>query len=420
MRLFLDREDLDFIQLSAARCSLDRSPKKNWVEEEGGLPNYICEVARAIMRSGKSRDRAIAAAVNRVKRWAVDPKVTPKTRAKAAAAVAQWEKMKAKRKAKRAVKLTAFDDIPVLQLSGVSYPVDIVRSAFEQRQRSVREAWRKENPDASYDDGPRMFWIKEQWSDFIIVCVEYSAEGEVYKIPYAVSDSMEVIFGSPEEVKVSYVPVDEDMDEGLSDSELESMMMTASIMHERSLSLAYNEGMLSNADTLRMLWNSRHSDEAPSFDGEVEIPGPDGVPVVLPYRTEPSIKVVFGKLRKKETVPYSRAVSYEQPTGASVASAVVDALSMSRSALGKTLQLTSLNIPMEDRDKWAKDGEALPDGSYPIPSKSWEGHSPEDFLKRAIQSFGRANEEDRDKVKSHIKKRAKALGLEELIPEDWK
>lgn len=63
----------------------------------------------------------------------------------------------------------------------------------------------------------------------------------------------------------------------------------------------------------------------------------------------------------------------------------------------------------EEREGMAKEGEALPDGSYPIAN--------EQDLKNAIQAFGRAK--DPEAAKAHIMKRAKALGLEDLIPEDW-
>jgi hypothetical protein len=64
------------------------------------------------------------------------------------------------------------------------------------------------------------------------------------------------------------------------------------------------------------------------------------------------------------------------------------------------------------REKLAKKGQALPDGSYPIRNAS--------DLKNAVQAYGRASKEDQAKVRTHIRKRAKALGKEDLIPENWK
>jgi len=63
----------------------------------------------------------------------------------------------------------------------------------------------------------------------------------------------------------------------------------------------------------------------------------------------------------------------------------------------------------ERRSEMAGDGQALPDGSYPIES--------EGDLKNAIQAFGRAK--NKTAAKRHIMKRAKALGLVKLIPGNW-
>jgi len=63
----------------------------------------------------------------------------------------------------------------------------------------------------------------------------------------------------------------------------------------------------------------------------------------------------------------------------------------------------------EQREDMAESGEALPDGSYPIADKN--------DLQNAIQAFGRAK--DKEKAKAHIMKRAKELGMEDMIPENW-
>ena len=63
----------------------------------------------------------------------------------------------------------------------------------------------------------------------------------------------------------------------------------------------------------------------------------------------------------------------------------------------------------ERRMKLAKDGLALPDGSYPIVTIG--------DLKNAIQAYGRAK--DKVATKKHIMKRAKSLDAMDLIPEEW-
>lgn len=64
------------------------------------MPEYICEIARAIARGGKDLDSAIPIAVSRCKVWATGKGVDSKTQAKAAAAVAEWEAKKARADAK--------------------------------------------------------------------------------------------------------------------------------------------------------------------------------------------------------------------------------------------------------------------------------------------------------------------------------
>lgn len=63
----------------------------------------------------------------------------------------------------------------------------------------------------------------------------------------------------------------------------------------------------------------------------------------------------------------------------------------------------------EERKELSKEGEAEKDGSYPIRN--------EKDLENAIQSYGRSK--DKEKTKNWIKKRAKELGKESMLPENW-
>lgn len=67
------------------------------------------------------------------------------------------------------------------------------------------------------------------------------------------------------------------------------------------------------------------------------------------------------------------------------------------------------DISPERRAEAVRKGWALPDGSYPV----WD----RDTLRRAILSFGRSS--DKTRTKAHIVKRARALGLTEMLPEGW-
>jgi hypothetical protein len=61
------------------------------------------------------------------------------------------------------------------------------------------------------------------------------------------------------------------------------------------------------------------------------------------------------------------------------------------------------------RKKAAKSGAALPDGSFPIENQK--------DLENAVKAIGRAK--DPAAAKAHIKKRAKALGCTDCIPDSW-
>ena len=61
------------------------------------------------------------------------------------------------------------------------------------------------------------------------------------------------------------------------------------------------------------------------------------------------------------------------------------------------------------RMRMAENGQAMKDGSFPIKDQ--------EDLENAIQSVGRAS--DYDRARRHIMRRAKAMGLNELLPDEW-
>ena len=63
----------------------------------------------------------------------------------------------------------------------------------------------------------------------------------------------------------------------------------------------------------------------------------------------------------------------------------------------------------DEREEAAEEHQALPDGSYPIKNR--------EDLSNAVQAFGRAK--DKARAKAHIKRRARALGCTDMLPEGW-
>lgn len=222
----LTQSDNDLVVFLAggAGCSLDSSPGSNWVEKAGGLPNYICEIAKSVMKTGKSKSSAIAIAVSRVKKWAAGgDSVEADTKAKAAAALAQWEKMKSKTKAGKVVKASREDGSEYLMLSESSFNVDSVRSAWSAQQQAARKAARDTaraaGLDPYSDDVPSYpySYIREMWTDHLIIEIEGSRGQKLASVPFTVSDGTPT-FGDPKAVEMQYVEVT-DVKEQFTDNE---------------------------------------------------------------------------------------------------------------------------------------------------------------------------------------------------------
>lgn len=73
-------------------------------------------------------------------------------------------------------------------------------------------------------------------------------------------------------------------------------------------------------------------------------------------------------------------------------------------------QINKRDFSAEERRRLAREGLALPDGSYPIVTV--------EDLKNAIRAYGRAG--NKAEVKRWIIRRARALGRTDLLPDEWK
>lgn len=101
------------------RAPLDRSPKKNWVENAGGLPMYIRRIANHLhAEKGMQIGHAIAVAVNAAKKMCASgdlnfpgkQNVNAGSHAEACAAVAEWEKKKASARVSKGIKGRKLED----------------------------------------------------------------------------------------------------------------------------------------------------------------------------------------------------------------------------------------------------------------------------------------------------------------------
>lgn len=174
---------------AAGHISLDRSPKKNWVEATGQLPAYIQHIANALhTEKGVPLSRAIPMAIATVKRWAAGgDDVKPDTKTKAAKALAEWEALKAKAAAKRGEKTAG----PAVEVT------------FEELQAQLADAAVK----ALCGDGAHLIEVVGTWPDRVIVARypagQKSTLQDAYEIPYSVNAGGEVKLGVPEPVALT-------------------------------------------------------------------------------------------------------------------------------------------------------------------------------------------------------------------------
>lgn len=217
-----DAEDRTLIlELATSSASLDRSPKKNWVENAGGLPPYVRKLARAINKRGHSLDRSIAIALSRVKAWAAGgDDVEADTRAKAVKAVAQWEALKAKNKMKLSHSETGEEYI-VLSSVG-SFDTEIVRRAWErmesERHKAERQSRGQDSMSSDVEVSAATYrWIRELGTDYIVY--EESSGERRFRAPYSVDANDNVYFGPARPIVQIWV---DDTDE-LSKDELRSI-----------------------------------------------------------------------------------------------------------------------------------------------------------------------------------------------------
>lgn len=119
------------------------------------LPDYIRNIAKALMRDGHAKSQAIQIAIGTVKRWARGGgDVKPEVRAAAAKAVAEWEAAKAKAKATPNKRDYSND---------VAEAVEMANDSKKQEQRPTGNNKPEKNADGTYKLPPGAVGWKHNW-----------------------------------------------------------------------------------------------------------------------------------------------------------------------------------------------------------------------------------------------------------------
>lgn len=136
---------------SAVYPTLDRSPRENWVDKAGGLPDYIERIAKHLhYEKGMKISHAIATAVNVVKKMCASGELNfpghqtanVGSQAEACAAVADWEKKKAGSRVKatevRGRKLTDLEFAEILVSANYQLAIRARSVPLQSRQQAQR------------------------------------------------------------------------------------------------------------------------------------------------------------------------------------------------------------------------------------------------------------------------------------------
>jgi hypothetical protein len=141
-----------------SRAPLDRSPKKNWVENSGGLPMYIRRIANHLhQEKGMQIGHAIAVAVNAAKKMCASgdlnfpgrQNVNSGSKAEACAAVAEWEKKKASARVSKGIKGRKMEDWEFIDYLVEKMVPQELAITDEEFDRLSKELDHPDDPDTS-------------------------------------------------------------------------------------------------------------------------------------------------------------------------------------------------------------------------------------------------------------------------------
>lgn len=379
-----------------------RSRTDNWVARAGGLPDYVRIVAHGLVKKGKTESEAIHLAIGILKNWASGKgHVSAKVRAAAAKAIAQWEAMRASARIKKGAKKA---------------------TRATRKNNNEKSLW--DHPDNGSESKESGMQIEYKDIEVKGLTIDDDEQGIVTAI-----------------VSVT----------GIVDNVKDNIHPGA---YNKTLAQRVPKGVWSHD------WNSpvsRTLQAKELMPGDPALPEkqPNGEPWpagagALQITTQFNLKTQMGRDAFENVKFYgpeqSWSIGYKVPTGGAVVDTktgvreidtlelyeyspvLFGAMSLAGTQSVKSAQIAwaeevlreSKDIDDDDmyfkkkfsaaeRRDLAKRGVAMPDGRYPINSAQ--------SLSDAINDYNRTGQDPT--VKKHIKKRARALGLTDNLPDSF-
>lgn len=89
----------------------------------------------------------------------------------------------------------------------MSFNVDNVRAAWESKAEKARDAfYAAQTPGiAPRQPAPDLGYVKEVWSDFVIVQKGWRVNSQLFKVPFSADEDGNITFDAPVAVKQEYI-----------------------------------------------------------------------------------------------------------------------------------------------------------------------------------------------------------------------
>lgn len=388
---------------------LDRSPRANWVEKAGGLPDYIDRIAVHIHEKGAPISVAIATAINAAKKmcatgdlnWPGLQSVNMGSKAEACAAVAEWEAKKASahsmsRTGGCALDLAAWDSSQHPRVaSGAG------GGQFTTSQQSAGGAPRDAQAAAAQQNGQAHTQF-----DQLKNMTPAQRAAFLASLPPAQLQALAAFAYSAKTSDPTIVASRIALANALGKRGLKPPQVGGGGAGVRKAAGGAKgkggagKGKSGGAKAHKAAGGKAHKAAAK--------PKPKDHPPKPAHGHKPR--------RVKPSASSQRATPPPKPKPGTVKVSPATAAMLQRQGLllaaANTRTLELAGPPPSVRREMASRGHALPNGSYPIASKT--------DVRKAVLAFGRAKPADRAAVKRHIRKRARALGAVDLIPDGWR
>jgi hypothetical protein len=415
---------------------LVNKPGTNWVERAGSLPGPIDAVARALVAKGWAEQRAIATAVNHVKKVCASGRafggktpVSAEARTKACGAVAAWEALKAKAKSmavddrerrvielafKRiegeALRVDMAEAVPVLVEFAADHSGKVpvkVQVTSSRGKKFLRTIWVR--PKQAKGLRKQKGGLSQQGAR--VTGAAANVLSELAKIPKSQRPA-----GWQDAVRAIADPKHHGRLGPAARKALHALGRNAakgSPLHKAvygALGADSPKGRRKMANTKK---GGKHKRRKALKDRLAALPKRGGGSAPNPTARAPAKAPAASGPARVSGSSRGRLTGMRRPSrpGRRTRGAAARPVAMA-AARRQVVEMAAKQIPQAARDKAAAKGQTAYNGSFPIRNV--------DELKRAIQSIGRAPADKRAAVKKFVVARAKTLGALSEVPNDWK